>query len=185
MLISKFENTNVIAEIESLEKKYGFVFPLQYRIFIEKYNGGYTPETKFKVGKISSNIRGFYGFGNSKIRLTEEKLNEAVNNGVFPIAEDSFGNKIMIGISRDIIGKIYFCDHEERNQLSFIADDLKSFFDICKSKKISEDYRMSIEEREAILISKGYGNNITDGIRKLWQAEIDKYKDMVQEEVFI
>lgn len=34
-------------------------------------------------------------------------------------------------------------------------------------------------------IAKGKGNNITDGLRKMWQEEIDKYSDIIQEEVLI
>ena len=34
-----------------------------------------------------------------------------------------------------------------------------------------------------MLIAKG--NTITDDLRKMWQAEIDKYGSMVQEEVLV
>ncbi len=185
MLISKFKNENSIHEMELIEKKYVFHFPSQYKTFVDKYNGGYTPKTKFKVGRISSDVVGFYGFANSEMKISEEMINEAIRNDVFPIAEDSFGNKIMIGISKDIAGKIFFYDHEKENKLNLLTDSLEDFIAVCKSEKISEASRRSIEEREALLIAKGKGNNITDGIRKMWQAEIDKYKDMIQEEVIL
>lgn len=185
MLISKFKNENSVHEMELIEKKYAFRFPSQYKAFVDKYNGGYTPKTKFKVGRISSDIVGFYGFGNSKMKISEEAIKEAIRNGMFPIAEDSFGNKIMIGILKDIAGKIFFYDHEKENKLSLLTDSLEAFIAVCKSEKISEASRRTIEERETLLIAKGKGNNITDGIRKMWQAEIDKYKDMIQEEVIL
>lgn len=185
MLLAKFENQNVNEEMILLEDKYNFIFPSQYKKFMEKYNGGLTPKTNFKSDKISSDIRGFYSFGNSKMNMSEIKISEAIKGGVFPIAEDSFGNTIMIGISKENAGRIYFCDHEKNKQLSIISESLKDFFVICKSEKISEVSRRTIEEREAILIAKGKANNITDGIRKMWQAEIDKYKDIIQEEVEI
>lgn len=52
-------------------------------------------------------------------------------------------------------------------------------------KKISEASKLSIEEREAILIANGKGDIITDGLREMWQAEIKKYSNMIQEEVLI
>lgn len=42
-----------------------------------------------------------------------------------------------------------------------------------------------MKEREAILLAKGRGNIITDDLRKMWQAEIDKYESIIQEEVLI
>lgn len=59
MLISKFSNCNVEEKIIDIEKQYKIILPTQYKNFLHKYNGGYTPKTKFKVGKISSDLRGF------------------------------------------------------------------------------------------------------------------------------
>ena len=64
-----------------------------------------------------------------------------------------------------------------------VSPNLKSFIKACKSEQISEASKRSIKEREDALIQKGRGNIITDELRKMWQAEIDKYADMKQEEV--
>lgn len=45
--------------------------------------------------------------------------------------------------------------------------------------------KRSIKEREAALIAKGRGSIITDDLRKMWQDEIDKYGNMIQEEVIL
>lgn len=42
---------------------------------------------------------------------------------------------------------------------------------------------ISIKEREEILIANGRGHVTTDGLRQMWQAEIDKYGNKVQEKV--
>ena len=63
MLISKFNTKNICKYILTFEKCNSIVFPKQYRFFLERYNGGYTPKTKFRINKISSDIRGFYGWG--------------------------------------------------------------------------------------------------------------------------
>ena len=66
-----------------------------------------------------------------------------------------------------------------------MAENLQEFIKCCKSEKIKEASKRSIKEREEILIANGRGDNITDGLRQLWQAEIDKYGNMIQEEVVL
>ena len=185
MLISKFSNCDVKEQIADMEKRYEIILPVQYKSFLHKYNGGYTPETKLKSGKISSDVRGFFGIGDVKLSINTIELEEWLEKNVFPIACDSFGNYMVIGLRNDNLGKIYFCDHERGNKLKYIADDFKGFVSCCKSKKISEASRRSIKEREEELIAEGRGSIITDGLRKMWQAEIDKYGNMIQEEVLV
>ena len=110
---------------------------------------------------------------------------EWIEKNIFPIACDSFGNYIVIGLKDNDAGKIYFCNHENGNRLEFLTENFNDFIGTCKSEKISEASRRSIKEREEALIAKGRGNIITDDLRKMWQAEIDKYGNMVQEEVLI
>lgn len=183
MLISRFSNNDIMKKIADMEKKYNIILPNQYKDFLCKYNGGYTPETFFKIKKESSDICGFYGIGDVKLSLNNIELEEWLDKGVLPIACDSFGNYIVIGLNNDNNGKIYFCDHEAGYKTNLIAKDLKSFFKYCKSEIISEDSKKSIREREEELIARGRGHVITDGLRKMWQAEIDKYGNMIQEEV--
>lgn len=183
MLISKFGNNDVIDKIIDMEKEYDIILPNQYKDFLCKYNGGYTPKTKFKIRNVSSDIRGFYGVGNVELSLNDIELEKWVDKGVLPIACDSFGNYVIIGLHNSNNGKIYFCDHEIGYKKTFIAEDLKTFFKYCKSEIISENSRRSIKEREEELIARGRGHVITDGLRKMWQAEIDKYGNMMQEEV--
>ena len=185
MLISKFINHNIEDRITCMEKEYSISLPNQYKEFLCKYNGGYTPKTNFKVKKISSDIRGFYGLGNVELSFNTVELREWTEKGFLPIAFNSFGNYIVIGLDNDNDGKILFCDHEAGYKTEYIAEDLKAFFKHCKSEKISEASRRSIKEREEALIARGRGSIITDALRQMWQAEIDKYSGMVQEEVMI
>lgn len=185
MLISKFLNCNVEERIIDIERQYEIKLPTQYKVFLNKYNGGYTPKTKFKVGKISSNLKGFYGMGNVKLGLENIELVEWIEKSVLPIACDSFGNYIVIGLNNSEAGKIYFCDHENGNRMEYLTENFKDFIDSCKSEKVRENSRWSIKEREDALIAKGRGDIITDDLRKMWQAEIDKYRDIVQEEVVL
>lgn len=185
MLISKFSNLDVEEKVIDIERKYKIILPVQYKNFLYKYNGGYTPKTKFKMGKVSSDVRGFYGIGEVKFSLDAIDLKEWIENKFFPIASDSFGNFIAIGLYDGDDGKIYFIDHEKGNKAECITKNFKDFIKCCKSEKISEASRLSIREREEALIAKGRGSIITDDLRKMWQAEIDKYGNMVQEEVLV
>ena len=67
MLISKFSNSNIEDKIADLEKQYEIILPIQYKNFLYKYNGGYTPRTGFKAKRITSDLRGFYGIGDVKL----------------------------------------------------------------------------------------------------------------------
>ncbi|MFV0395301.1 MAG: SMI1/KNR4 family protein [Coprobacillaceae bacterium] len=186
MLISKYDTSNVKENINSFEDKYNFSFPEQYKKFLLKYNGGETPNTKFKMNKISSDIKGFYGLGNAKMNydffIRTNTLREYMDKDVLPIASDSFGNDIVIGLSEDN-HRIYFSDHELGNKLTLLANDFITFVEKCKSEKINEASTRSIDERAAILIAKGRGHVITDSLKEIWQAEIDKYGSMNQEEL--
>lgn len=185
MLISKFTNHNIEDQIVCMEKEYSIAIRVQYKDFLHKYNGRYTPKTKFRVGKISSDIRGFYGVGDVKLSLDSIDLREWLDVKLLPIACDSFGNHFVISLGDENNGKIYFCDHEIGNKTDYIAEDIKSFIRNCKSEKISDASIRTIKEREEALIANGRGAIINDALRQMWQAEIDKYSGMVQEEVTI
>ena len=185
MLISKFLNCNVEEKIIDIERKYKIILPIQYKKFLSKYNGGYTPKTKFNAGKISSDVRGFFGVGDAELSIDNIKIEEWLEKNTFPIAIDSFGNYILIGLSNDDVGKVYFCDHEKGNKVECVASNLIDFLGVCKSEKISDASRRTIKEREDALIAKGRGHIITDSLKKMWQAEIDKYGNMIQEDVLI
>ena len=185
MLISRFQNNNSEARICELEKHYNFTLPKQYRNFLCKYNGGNTPDTDYKAGRASTAVRAFYGFGEVDYSFDKMDLRQWIKNKVFPIACDMFGNEFLIGIDEADYGSIYFADHEKGYMKSLVGVDLKEFIAKCKSKKISPDTKLSIEEREADLISRGRGHVIDDLLRQMWQEEIDTYGKMVQEKVVI
>lgn len=185
MLIARFNYSDTANEIRKIENRYGIQFPQQYRDFLLHYNGGYTPKTKFKAKKIASDVKGFYGVGPVALPVKQELLEAWMPKGLFPIACDSFGNYILLCIAGDNYGSVFFCDHEKGMATSLVANSFASFLRICKSDKIPEAARRSIEERKAILISNGRESAITPDLISMWQNEIDKYGNMVQEEVII
>lgn len=185
MLISKFATENILEEISITEKLYGFEFPVDYKQFLLKYNGGYTPKTKFKINGISADIEGFFGVGNVQLNYSQismDFMKNFIKEGLVPIAKDSFGNYIVMGICGDLESKIFFWDHE-LSKKNLLTKDFFTFIHKCKSELMNEAAKKSIKEREDDLKAKGRGNIITDSLRAMWQKEIDKYEKIIQEEV--
>lgn len=180
MLISKFGtiSKDIISEFEDV---IGVSFPEQYRIFIEKYNGGETPNTCFNINGISSDLKGFYGLGKVKYTLDSIRAEEIKGICYLPIAIDSFGNDILIDLNE---GEIFFRNHENGN-IKKIESNLKGFINKCESKAINKASIKSVEEREKDLIARGRGSIITDALRDMWRVEINKYGAISQEEVVL
>lgn len=185
MLIVKYKNTDMNNTIHDLERSRKITLPLEYKDFIDKYNGGYTPETSYRKGNVGYELRAFYGLGDTDYSLDRLHLDRWINRMLFPIACDSFGNFFCLSLSSETYGELMFEDHEMGGKCSRLSITFRTFIENCKSKKIDERYTMSIKERENLLKSRGKGSNITDGLRNMWQAEIDKYKDMQQIEVVL
>ena len=169
MLISKFGtiSKDTITEYEDI---HGIKLPEQYRLFIEKYNGGETPKTSFNLNGVSSDLKGMYGIGKHKFSLEMVNIEESHGTSYLPIGIDSFGNEILIDL-RD--GTITFKNHENE-KCRKIANSLKEFFNGCMSQAINRSAIKSVEERERDLIARGRGEIITDALRVMWRAEINK-----------
>lgn len=185
MLIAKFGTDGVSDEISKIESRYSITFPKQYKDFLLRYNGGYTPKTKFRAKGISSDIKGFYGLGAVGLSISQEMISAWIPQKLFPIACDSFGNTLFICFASDNYESIFFGDHEKGMKLSLIANDFPSFIRACKSDKLPEAALRSIEERKAALIERGRGHIITPALIEMWQVELDKYGNMRQEEVVV
>lgn len=189
MLISKFNNSNVEVKVRELEETYGIILPELYKKFILKYNGGKTPETEFKLNGVSSDVEGFYGFGNADpdyhidCLRASSNWNEWICSKMFPIATNVFGDYIMISIDNESNGRIYFCCHDKPLKYIELAEDFSFFVKKCKSKKIG--HIRSIEERKNDMIRLGKGDKITQEKISGWQAEIDEYSNIRQEELLI
>ena len=189
MLISKFSTHNVEVYITEFEKKYEFVFPEQYREFLLKYNGGETPSSEFKINKVSSDITGFYGVGEADKYLNYDffertgGLREYIEDSLLPIASTSFGDYVLIGVSDDKMGKIYFHYHDRPIKRIELTESFKTFVLKCKSEKIG--HIDTVEERRASMIAKGRESFIDEGLIKMWQAEIDEYANIHQEELIL
>ncbi len=183
MLISKYDTTNIDKKIIDFEKELNIKLPEQYRKFMIKYNGGDMPETDFKIKNEGSDVSYFYGIGDVDNSFSDIPfIEDFTGRDILPIASDSFGNIIAIGVKGNSEGKIYFCDHEKGYKKYHLCDSLVEFIKKCKSEKIEPV--PSIEERKKIMIENGNGDNISELLIKMWQDEINRF-NIVYEEVLI
>ena len=187
MLIVKFDNIKVEEKVAKFESKYDFIFPEQYRAFLLKYNGGKTPKAEFHEKNFSADINGFFGFNGDKsfdydFYVRTHTLKDFLKDGVVPICNTLAGDDVVIGIVGKMKGVIYLIYHDSPKKYIEIADDFKTFIDKCESKEIG--HILSIEERTQAAIENGYGNRVSRMI-PLWQKEIDKMSNMVQERIIL
>ena len=188
MLIAKFDNKNIEKHIIKFEKKYNFKFPKQYRDFLLKYNGGETIKTKFKIGDLNSDVRGFYGLGNANEHYHYNfferinTLNRYLKDNMIPISSNLLGDHIVMSINCEKSGEIFFYYHDRPKKYIILTDDFKMFVAKCESEKLG--HIKTIEERIATATEKGHGAKIPK-LMPHWQAEIDKFSKMVQEELIL
>ena len=175
--IFPFKTTRVITEIEQLEKNHSISLPDRYKEFLLKYNGGDTIDTTFKVEKVRSDIHSFYGFSlanhYSNFNYLVEKgfLEDFIENHYLPIAKDSFGNNILLGVGASNYNKIGFYDHEKQTYISFTID----FAEFLKKTKSPVVHIPSIEERMKEMEEIGSSVVVDDELKALWQEEIDEF----------
>ncbi len=128
------------ARINIVEKSFEVKLPLQYREFLQKHNGGY-PEPDgflFKDESDGSSVDRFLGIDVGDHSNLEKYLvtyKNRIPKNLFPIAHDPGGNLVLIGLSGDELGKIYYWDHEreadgwepDMSNVHLIANDLDEF----------------------------------------------------------
>ena len=146
-MIEIFDSKGELPEkvIINIEEKYNIKLPDDFRNFLKLYNGGYPEPGVFesKDHTIGSRVQRFLGIHKEKYSNLIDYLSlykGRISNKLFPIAHDSFGNLICIGIVGDIYGKIFFWNHEWEADSSLgeipgffnvtlIADNFDEFFE--------------------------------------------------------
>lgn len=132
------ENPNIsLHDIEQFEQEYDVMLPRQYVDFLLKYNGGYPQEANFKISddEGESLVNKFYGIGDMKSNLGKvfEVLEGEIPEDFISIASDPAGNEILLGVSGDYQGKVYFWIHDiepvaKMDNMFILADSFAEFF---------------------------------------------------------
>lgn len=186
MLIVKFRADRRCAE--DLEKKFNICLPEEYKKFLNKYNGGITPNTTLKIGKYSVYISAFYGIGRTNGIHNFDNLykwgimDNLLKIDMFPIATNISGDYYAISLSAKTYGEIYLYYHDLLGKNKKIFSDFKSFIQTIKSEPIG--HIKTMKEREQTAIANGFGDKIKK-LRPIWREEIKKFSKLLQEEVIL
>lgn len=125
-----------LKDLKAFEREHNLKIPGLYREFLLNYNGGYVVPNVFyistKEGESALNV--FYGIGNMYNNLEKkfDFFDEILEIGFIPIASDSGGNQICLGINDDFFEKIYFWNHEQETDepmenMHFLAENINEF----------------------------------------------------------
>jgi len=106
-----------IAELESVGRKCGIELPESYKTFLQLRNGGRPSRRRFRTsdGQPCSAVKRFLAVYEGEGSL-EDYVNTfagRIPDYCFPIANDAFGNLVLMGFKGNQRGKIFFWDHEE------------------------------------------------------------------------
>ena len=182
LYILKTDTSGVSEALNNFKEKYKLNLPKKYKEFLLKYNGGETLDTSFRLNRESSSLRLFYGLSNVEYYcnfqyLIDNKfLQEFLSQGYLPIASDSFGNTIVLGVVESNFNQIAFYDHE-RQKSKPLNVSFEEFIQKLKSKK--KKIR-TIEERIEGVQSFDAPIEVDDELISFWQEEIDKYGNREQ-----
>ncbi|MFD1415979.1 SMI1/KNR4 family protein [Oceanobacillus jeddahense] len=127
-----------LKELVTFESKNNVNFPNDYKEFLLEHNGGYPDKSIFKIRgneeQYESILNVFYGVGDMYDNLQKILIfsDELLDVGFVPIADDSGGNQICIGVSKENFGDLYFWEHElgnenELDNLFFISSSFQLF----------------------------------------------------------
>jgi hypothetical protein len=132
------ENPKIsLQDIKQFEHEYDVKLPKQYVDFLLEYNGGYPQESSFKISddEGESLVNKFYGIGDMKSNLAKvfEILEGEIPEDFVSIANDPAGNEILLGVSGEYQGKVYFWNHDiepedEMGNMFILADNFAEFF---------------------------------------------------------
>jgi SMI1-KNR4 cell-wall len=107
------------ARIARLEQKLGYALPESYRQFLLQFNGG-KPEKRLltfveRDHEATAAIKYFFAdcdIGLYSIEVKLKTYSGRIPEGYLPIACDSFGNLLLLSLSGEHRGEVYFWDHE-------------------------------------------------------------------------
>lgn len=131
------DDTITLEDINRFEQEYNLTLTHPYKDFLLKSNGGYPQESFFKISEEEgeSLVNKFYGIGDMKGTLAKvyDILKGEIPEGFLSIANDPSDNEILLGVNKEINGKVYLWMHDiepedEMDNMFILADDFSEFF---------------------------------------------------------
>lgn len=128
------------SQISGLERLIGRTLPSDYRHFLAEVNGGRPSPCDFEgPNGDGSLVNWFFTLNQEKpldfIPNVITVLNDRIPPGLLPIADDPFGNIVLLDVGAKSVGSIYFWEHENENfdgdawwdNISYIAPSFTDF----------------------------------------------------------
>lgn len=141
-------------DVVAFEMKHDLVLPIEYRQFLLRHNGGVPLpcEFDFRSGPYGdSAIDRFLSLDESQKHNLETLLSQftilekRLSPHLIPIAEDTNGNFLCIGVQAEQAGKVFFWNHEEENDedepernIYFLASSFDEFLSSLQTKEHPE-----------------------------------------------
>jgi len=128
--------------VSALENQLGRTLPAEYREFLLRYNGGKPKPGIFRFAlrngrNTDSRVHWFLSLYEGEFSNLERNIDTfrgRLPADMLPIADDPFGNIVLLGLHGDVRGKVYFWDHEAEpdsqpdwSNIDLIADSFDSF----------------------------------------------------------
>lgn len=137
-----------VDDIKMLEEAIGIAFPLEYKSFLMKSNGGILKKNILKGENFESRIEYFLGVGLGDSLDIEKVYYQMVDWNSMPrkclaIAQDGGGNYILLSLEEGSLGEIYFWEMEE-----FFDNDGVFFSDFRNVTKVADNFPEFFEKME-------------------------------------
>ena len=128
------------AQVSAYEAANGMSIPQPYRKFLLRQNGGKPSKDRLIVPGwygTSTCVSMFYGLSDDAefdLARTAVNTDQYLPPSLFPIAEDSAGNLICLGIDSTNQGKVYFWNHEEElDEEGDVRQDYSNVYEVASS----------------------------------------------------
>lgn len=127
-----------LEQIEIFEQTNNIKFPMLYRDFLLKYNGGRVEPNVFRISseEEESALNVFYGIGDMRNNLQKKFgfFDEILEIGFIPIASDSGGNQVCLGMQEEFYDQIFYWIHDGEyedamDNMHFLAKNISVFID--------------------------------------------------------
>lgn len=135
-------------DINKAEVLVGGKMPPEYWMWMKLYNGGRPERAVFNIpsekGGVYSDsfVNWFYSVSEDRSLnfLTKNKLyiiQPRFEKGLIAVAEDGFGNMVLLSIREKDYGQVFFWDHEkeEEEAVAFVAKNWVEFINSLQTRK--------------------------------------------------
>lgn len=114
-----------VEKIQQLETLISYALPQQYREFLLQHNGGYPENQGFQDGRVLNYFYGYFPNILNEFSLQTYLFTNRYPQGTMPIASVGGGDRLLLGLTGDLFGKIYYWQHDWESDDEDIANALK------------------------------------------------------------